>query len=810
MKEKRIPYHIEEIQGFVFPQERVLAIRGWLYAKIDVESIKIKLNDKECKFRIEKKRSSEKQAEFECLDKKENTGIVIYVYLPLNKEKGTITFDLREKGNVINVFQLNQKDWMDKFKSKLLVGFNEMNINSGILKIRLWAFCTDGSLPQIKVFTSQNEEIECDIQNVSRVDVSKYLWQSSENSFIGYLITMVCPTDSKIIVEVQNLITKECVSNLYDISECQKQKKLQKSHKIEENIYKSVKEFIKDYSTEDCLEDFKVCVNEGIDKYKQRLKARKLKDIYEYEKLLLESTPGKREYKKQRHQKFKYMPRVSILVPCYRTPEKYLIELLECLKKQTYSNWELCLIDASMEDNSVEKIVKNYQEKDGRIMYRRLRENAGISQNTNEALKMASGEYIGLLDHDDVLTADALYEIIKAINENDRPDVLYTDEDKLDMKTGRYYSPNFKPDFNLELLRSCNYIVHFLVVKTDMAKEIGGFLPEYNGSQDFDFVLRCIEKANQIVHIPKVLYHWRSHMQSTALNPQNKLYAFEAGAKAIKAHYLRSGIDVTVIQNNEHLGLYEKEFMLEDMPMVTVIVIDRDKENKEKFEWCKLSYSNIEIIEADPKSTKDFNKKIKNTKGEYILVVTSDSIPEKTNLIEQLLGFCMQKNIEVCAPRVYNKKFELIYGGVVFGWQNFLGYAFEGQNISDVASTYRFFVAQNYYAINGPVFMTSRKQFDRVGGISEDIAPQLAIIDYCLKVQDDKNGVVWIPYSNVQVEVGKKEQIHEADKKIFIEKWVKYFENIDPNYNPNYSLRTSLFSYKSFDEKIDEKYDRRC
>ncbi|MCM1568187.1 MAG: glycosyltransferase [Roseburia sp.] len=255
-------------------------------------------------------------------------------------------------------------------------------------------------------------------------------------------------------------------------------------------------------------------------------------------------------------------PLFSILVPAYRTREAFLRELIDSLLAQTYSRWQLVIADATKEDD-VESVVTDYE--DSRICYVRLKENGGISGNSNQGLEYVAGSYVGLLDHDDILTPNALYEMYEAIqrgkNRGIEAKLLYSDEDKCDEQGRIFYEPNIKEDFNLDLLLSNNYICHFLVIKTELLKELG-FRPEYEGAQDYDLTLRASERIlasgegqEQLVHIPKVLYHWRCHGASTAVNPRSKEYAYEAGRRALQDFADRQRIPAKA-ENLPHLGFY--------------------------------------------------------------------------------------------------------------------------------------------------------------------------------------------------------------------------------------------------------------
>lgn len=214
----------------------------------------------------------------------------------------------------------------------------------------------------------------------------------------------------------------------------------------------------------------------------------------------------------------------------------------------------------------VSRVMAEYTRKDSRFHVSELGDNLGISGNTNAALRMAKGDFIILADHDDTIPEHALYEVAKTINGHPDCDVIYSDEDKLDMDGGALFDPHFKPDFNPDLLTSVNYICHLFVVKRALLDRVGGFRHEFDGAQDYDFIFRCTENAKEICHIPKVLYHWRCHQESTASNPESKLYAFEAGARAIMAHYERCGIPAEKVEKGVDYGIYHTIFNIQGRP----------------------------------------------------------------------------------------------------------------------------------------------------------------------------------------------------------------------------------------------------
>ena len=257
------------------------------------------------------------------------------------------------------------------------------------------------------------------------------------------------------------------------------------------------------------------------------------KDTVSYEDFLKKYGVKEEELARQRQEVFENGPCFSIAVPLYQTKEKYLREMIESVQAQTYTNWELCLADGSGREHSLQSVVGEYIAKDKRIKYCLLDSNEGIAGNTNEALKMADGDFVVLTDHDDLLSPEALYQCAKAVQKEPQTDVIYSDEDKVDMSGKKFFEPHFKSDYNIDLLCTMNYICHLFVVRKDVMERAGLFESCYDGAQDHDFILRCTEKAEHIVHIPKVLYHWRCHAQSTSENPESKLYAFENGCKAV-------------------------------------------------------------------------------------------------------------------------------------------------------------------------------------------------------------------------------------------------------------------------------------
>ncbi|MBQ1348347.1 MAG: glycosyltransferase, partial [Aeriscardovia sp.] len=281
--------------------------------------------------------------------------------------------------------------------------------------------------------------------------------------------------------------------------------------------------------------------------------------------------PGEERLLEQRKKKYKNPPLLSLCVPVYHPPKAFLEAMIESVLAQTYPHWELCLVQADPEDEESSEVLRQAAARDERIRVKILQENEGIAANTNEALAMARGQWLGFLDHDDVLPPEALFTFAQAILKHPKARMMYSDEDKLSPE-GEHFQPHLKPDFNLDLLRSNNYICHLLFVERKLYEEVGPISSSFDGAQDYDFILRCAEGAmggdlllgsrpdfEGIYHIPEILYHWRVHASSTADNPVSKAYAFAAGRRAIEAHLDRLGVKGEVKETMD-LGFYEVRY----------------------------------------------------------------------------------------------------------------------------------------------------------------------------------------------------------------------------------------------------------
>lgn len=560
-------------------------------------------------------------------------------------------------------------------------------------------------------------------------------------------------------------------------------------------------------------------------------------DKEEYHQWFVMHRITKNEWKKQKKQEkqFSYRPKITILVPVYRTPIPVLRKMLDSVCTQSYSNWELCIADGSMGDDMLEQTILTYQHRDARIVYRKLSENQGISGNTNEALSFATGEYVGLLDHDDLLEPDLLFEVVRRLQEQPY-DILYTDEDKVNEDSTQYMDPNFKPDFSIDLFRSHNYITHFFVVRRAIMKEVGGFRSEYDGSQDYDLMFRCIEKASSICHIPKILYHWRMITGSTAEDPTSKMYCYEAGRKAIESHLQRMGIKGNV-EMTDMWGIYHTTYQVIGKPLVSVVIANKDM--TDMLDCCirsieeKSTYRNFEIIVIENNSTEDktfsyydriqqefenvhvvvwsgeFNYSainnygVREAKGDYILLLNNDTEMITPTAMEEMLGICTRTDVGIVGAKLLYEDETVQHAGVVVGFGGYAGHVFHGIPRNNMGYMMRPMMNCNYSAVTAACLMVKRSVFEEVGGLTEAFQVACNDIDFCLKVREKGYLVVynafseWYHYeskSRGYEDTPEKQARFRGEVRKFQERWGDILEKGDPYYNPNFPITRAPFT----------------
>ena len=513
-----------------------------------------------------------------------------------------------------------------------------------------------------------------------------------------------------------------------------------------------------------------------------------------YKKWIANNEPSKTELNKQKSTCFKINPKISIIVPLYNTPEKFLKELVDCLIEQTYSNWELCMADGSLEPIPyIDKYLK-----DSRVKYSIIGENKGISGNTNEALKLVTGDFIGLLDHDDLLPNFSLFEIVKAINENPDVEFIYTDEDRIeDVKSPRY-GVFFKPDFSPYTLNSANYICHFSLFKKELMDKLGGFRSEYDGSQDFDIVARASEETDKIVHIPKVLYHWRVHQNSTAGNAESKPYAYEVGKKVIKDHVKRMYNTDVEVEDGLTPGSYELKYKVKGNPKVSVILdlkdVEEEIKNKIIDEVKKTTYSNYEIIITN-KEIENINKAIEISSGEYFIIFDENLIKiDKKDYIEQLLGICQDSNVAIVGTKLYNEQDLIEHAGIIIGMNGVGDFLYKGAPKDAGTYMQRLLIIHNVSCAYYRYSLISKKLYDSANGFDKSVEGILTSIDYSLKQLENNKQIVLNPIVTFKVSKLKDNEL-KGNAEEFINKWKEQYEKGDRYFSPNLSKNDTGLSF---------------
>ena len=543
----------------------------------------------------------------------------------------------------------------------------------------------------------------------------------------------------------------------------------------------------------------------------------------------------KAERQLQRNKRFVNNVKFSIIVPLYNTPKIFLIEMLESVIKQTYSNWELCLADGSSSGYEyIEKICMTYKNKNKHIHYKKLPYNGGISYNTNQALSLATGDYIGLLDHDDLLHPSLLYEIMQIIDTKNA-DFIYTDEMTFEGNISNPITMHFKPDYAIDNLRANNYICHFTCFSRPLLKKAGWFRSEYDGSQDYDMVLRLTENASRIVHIPKLLYYWRSHANSVASNIDVKPYCITAAKSAISEHLKRSSIIGEVVNAPKLSTIYRIIYKLYETPLISIIIPNKD--NKLLLKNCidsiieKTTYNNWEIIVVENNSVlnetfayydelkKDNRIRIINwcngfnysainnfgakyANGKFLLLLNNDICIITPNWIEEMLMFAQRNDVGAVGAKLYYQNDTIQHAGVVIGIMGTAGHVFYHAKKDNLGYMGRLYYAQNYSAVTAACMMVKKDLYLEVNGFSEEFAVAYNDIDFCLKLRKLNKLICFTPFAELyhyesltrgidKYDANKKRLT--AEENIFKNKWSALITAGDPYYNPNFSLERPDF-----------------
>ena len=547
-------------------------------------------------------------------------------------------------------------------------------------------------------------------------------------------------------------------------------------------------------------------------------------DVSQYNKWL------KSHEKKPVYKKLEYKPLISILIPVYNINREYLSACLDSILAQKYENFEVCLADDCSTLQETIDTLEEYKKKDSRIKVKYRKENGHISKATNTALEMAKGEFVGLMDNDDIITENCLYEMVAALNENKELDFIYSDEDKIDMN-GRRCEPHFKPDFSPDSILGGNYICHFEIIRTSIIKKIGGERHEFVGAQDFDLFLRIIDETtpNRIKHIPKILYHWRKVPGSTADTIENKEYAINAGKKALEEAMKRRGIEANITLPLETTQ-YLVEYKYKKEPKVSIIIPTKDL--PKLLEKClnsiyeKTDYRNYEIIVVDNNSIEDETKElfkkyskmnnfkvikydepfnfskinnfaVKKATGDYILFLNNDTEVITKGWLGKMVGYAMQKHIACVGVKLLYPNDTIQHGGIVLGVGDVARHAFLNEEADTFGLYGRMIVPYNYSAVTAACLMVDRKKFNEVNGFNEELKVAYNDVDLNLKLFKKGYYNILLPQVELYHYESKSRGLDTTTEKYkqylkekeYMEKhWKKELEN-DPFYNSNFSKK---------------------
>ena len=550
-----------------------------------------------------------------------------------------------------------------------------------------------------------------------------------------------------------------------------------------------------------------------------------------------EPTKAQLDVMKREASAWSHRPKVSIVTPVYNSQNYDLTQCIQSVIDQFYDNWELCLVDGASDRPHVGEIIRRFAEKDPRVKYVTLSRNLGIVGNSNEARKLATGEYVAFLDHDDTLAPFALSEIVKALNENPGIDCFFSDEDKLPPHGKWRYDPTFKPDWSPDTFLSCNYVCHFTVVRKTIIDSIGWFRDGYDGSQDYDLVLRVSEQTTNIKRIPKILYHWRAAVASVASDPYVKPYAYVAAKKALADHCNRLGIPAEVFDGMS-IGSYRIKYRVRPSQRVTIIIPTRDKPDLLK--QCvtsvltKTDYKDFEIlivdnqsqegathrffdsVKADPRVRIERydqpfnfsainNYAVRRTDSEHIVFLNNDTEVINSDWLTAMLEFSQRPDVGAVGARLYYRNMRIQHAGVIIGLGGVAGHSHLNASETTLGYMGRIRMIQNLSAVTAACMMIRRKIFDEVGGFDERLAHAFNDVDLCLKIRDKGYLIVYTPYAELyhdesvsrgREDTPERKMRFAKEVEIMKNRWNHVLEAGDPYYNPNLTLKRQDFSVR--------------
>lgn len=816
-----IKYSLDDIRYKNCKEQSYLKIEGWCFKEDGEElSYQVFINDKEYPFILKRFIRKDVLQYYNVTFENKKIGFQLLVDMAkiIPKQIQVFAYSKSDKQRIFNIGH----EKLNKIKDIYPFEYSIDNISSeqNEYSVAGWAFSLSGKPLKFRIRNKKdNSLIDLMSQWIFRNDVADIYDLTESQRCCGFRLQFKTDEEFKIFIE--------CDGVEYEISQNKKRKSVRTLFSL----------YARNLNKENLKKATGYLKKNGLLQFARRLTLGPSTEIT-YNQWFMSHQPTNEEYNEQRNTEFTYAPKISLVVATYNTPIPFLEEMITSVQNQTYSNWELCIADGSTDCN-VQKYMKSNRFEDVRIKYEKLSENFGISENMNAALRLATGDYIGFYDHDDLLTPNALYEIVSSLQEK-RYSFIYSDEDKYMSDLKVFKDPHFKSDFNIDLLRSVNYICHFLVVSRNLLEEVGTFRKEYDGAQDYDFILRCVEmlKEDEIYHIPRVLYHWRMHSSSTASNPQSKLYAFEAGKRAIQSHLDRLHLSGTVTMQ-ENLGLYRVKYDILRKDKISILIPNKD--HKDDLEKCirsilKSNYKNFEIIIIENNSTEDLTFKYYNTlqkdydfvkvvywkeefnysainnfgaqyaTGDYLLLLNNDTEMMDEFCLEELLSFCQRKEVGIVGARLVYDDNTIQHAGVIVGLGGIAGHSFVGEPMNAPGYFGRILCAQDLSAVTAACLMVKKEIFKMVQGLSEDLKVAFNDIDFCLKVREKGYLVVYNPYALLYHYESKSRGAEDSPEKVqrfnseiqtFRSRWSEILEKGDPYYNPNLAYMGQSYTLKN-------------
>lgn len=723
---------------------------------------------------------------------------------------------------ILNYDQRKINKYRDKREINTYIDEFTFNEETRTYQLKGWAYSYAKDPIEYSVFDSNGKKVDVEFHSKGRVDLYSLFFVGEDQIDCGYTIKWKGNAKEKysFVLKTKNYQSKEILQEKTP----------------SQNVLSKVPKLFKMLSYQHFKNGFRILKKKGFSGVIDRI-VHGSSNWAEYDEWFNATKVTEEELERQRNTKFEFAPMISIIVATFNTKEEYLKEMIDSVRNQSYSNWQLCIGDGSTND-SVEKYVKEHYGDDSRIVFKKLEKNYGISGNMNGALELVTGDYVGLFDHDDLLTPDCLYEFVASMQEVHH-DCVYSDEDKLNDKTKKFEDPHFKPDFSIDLLCSHNYITHFFVVNMDIVRKVGGMRSEYDGSQDHDFIFRCVEQANSVYHVPKILYHWRMHPLSTAMDPESKMYCYTSGKKAIESHFKRIGIDATVEMLPRPLyGMYHCKYTVKDHPLVSIlipnynhkdllkgcieslmnvntysnmeiVIVENNSTEQEIFDYYKEleeTYSNVKVIyyEGDFNYSKINNYGVKYTHGEYILFLNNDTKVIEPDSIEDMLGVCQREDVGAVGAKLLYEDDTVQHCGVVVGYHGYATAAFSLIDRNDFGYMGRPRVSWDVSAVTAACLMTKREIFDEVGGFDEDFKVACNDVDLCLKIRSLNKWIVedvfsvWYHYESKSrglEDTPEKQARFQSEIARFQKKWPEILKNGDPFHNPNFDLDKGPFTY---------------